>query len=64
MSKTDFSKIEELLNATNNFSLSERQYKQLVGKEMPKDSYYLTHKSALARFAKSKGSSSCFRHRS
>lgn len=55
MPKLDFSKIEELLDTSNEFSLSEEQYKQLVGKDLPINSYYLIHQSALAHFAKSKG---------
>ena len=35
MPKLDFSKIEELLDTSNEFSLSEEQYKQLVGKDLP-----------------------------
>lgn len=55
MSKRDFSKIEELLNTSNTFSLTSEQYKILVGKDLPKERYYLIHKSALAHFAKEKG---------
>ena len=55
MAKLDFSKIEELLNTSNTFSLTSEQYKILVGIDLPKDRYYLLHKSALAHFAKEKG---------
>ena len=55
MLKIDFSKIEELLNTSNTFSLTSEQYKILVGKDLPIDRYYLIHKSALANFAKKKG---------
>lgn len=55
MPKIDFSKIEELLNTSNTFSLTSEQYKILVGIDLPKDRYYLLHKSALAHFAKEKG---------
>ena len=53
MSKIDFSKIHEMLKSSTNFSLSEKQYKNLTGRTMPKDTSYLTKKSALANFARS-----------
>ena len=55
MSKIDFSQIEEILKTTDNFSLTEDQYRQMIGRDLPKDLYYLTHKSALAEFAKKMG---------
>ena len=51
----DFSKIEELVNTSTTFSLSERQYKELTGKPLPKDRSYLEKRSALARFANNHG---------
>lgn len=55
MSKTDFSQIEKMLKTSDNFSLTGDQYRQMIGRDMPKDNYYLTHKSALADFAKRMG---------
>ena len=55
MPRIDFSKLDALLDTTNDFSLTEEQYKQPVGKDLPHNSYYLQHQSALAQFAKSKG---------
>lgn len=51
MSKIDFSKIEEMLKSSIDFSLSEKQYENLTGRKMPKDNYYLIKKSAIAKFA-------------
>lgn len=55
MPSIDFSKIAEMLESSNDFSLSESQYKKLTGRTMPKDISYLIHKSAVAKFAESKG---------
>lgn len=55
MAKTDFSKIKEMLKTSQSFSLTEDQYRKMIGRDLPKDLYYLTHKSALAEFAKSMG---------
>lgn len=55
MARIDFSRLEELLDAATSFSLSERQYEQLTGRAMPKDTSYLIHRSALSRFAAEKG---------
>ena len=60
MPRIDFSKLDALLDTTNDFSLTEEQYKQPVGKDLPHNSYYLQHQSALAQFAKSKGLKSLY----
>lgn len=51
MSKIDFSKIEGMIKSSIDFSLSEKQYENLTGRKMPKNDYYLTKKSAIAKFA-------------
>lgn len=55
MPKIDFSRIDEMVNSSLDFSLTEHQYQKLTGKALPKDTYYLTHKSALSRYAEQKG---------
>ncbi|MDD5904610.1 MAG: hypothetical protein PUC64_06570 [Clostridium sp.] len=55
MSKIDFSQIENMLNSSSDFSLSETQYEKLTGRKMPKDNSYLIQKSALSKFAESMG---------
>lgn len=55
MSKIDFSELESILNSSIDFSLTEKQYEKLTGRAMPKDTGYLIQRSALARFAKSRG---------
>lgn len=55
MSKIDFSELESILNSSIDFSLTEKQYEKLTGRPMPKDTGYLIQRSALARFAKSRG---------
>ena len=55
MAKIDFSKIENMLNSSLDFSLSEKQYEKLTGRKMPKDTSYLINKSALSRFANELG---------
>ena len=55
MSKIDFSQIQDLLVSSTNFSISETQYKKLIGRAMPKDASYLTKRSAIARFAAERG---------
>ena len=63
MPKLDFSKIGELLKTTPDFSLTESQYKKLIGKDLPKNPSYLTKKSALAKFTKQEGFIICFQER-
>ena len=50
MSRIDFSKIEEMLKSSIDFSLSEKQYENLTGRKMPKNNYYLVKDSAIAKF--------------
>lgn len=51
MSRIDFSKIEEMIKSSIEFSLSEKQYENLTGRKMPKNNYYLIKQSAIAQFA-------------
>lgn len=51
MSRIDFSKIEEMIKSSIDFSLSEKQYENLTGRKMPKNNYYLIKQSAIAKFA-------------
>jgi len=51
----DFAKILPLLEASEDFSLTEKQYLKSTGKEMPKDTWYLKNKSALSKVAKEHG---------
>ncbi len=53
--KLDFSKILPLLESNEEFSLTEKQYFQNIGKEMPIGTYYLKNSSALSRKAKEYG---------
>ena len=55
MAKIDFSNIENLLQSSDQFSLTETQYKKLTGRALPKDHSYIIRKSALARFAAEHG---------
>lgn len=55
MSTIDFSALESIINSSIDFSLTEKQYEKLTGRPMPKDTGYLIQRSALARFAKSRG---------
>lgn len=51
MLRIDFSKIEEMIKSSIEFSLSEKQYENLTGRKMPKNNYYLIKQSAIAQFA-------------
>lgn len=55
MPEIDFTKIEEMLESSQDFSLTEAQYKRLTGRKMPKDNSYIVNRSALSRFAKEHG---------
>lgn len=55
MAKLKFEKLVPLFEANEEFSLTETQYKNNVGQDLPKDFYYLKNKSALARTAKEYG---------
>lgn len=55
MAKLNFEKIIPLFEANQEFSLTESQYQKQVGKTLPKDSYYLKRKSALAQQAQKYG---------
>ncbi len=53
--KIDFSKIISLLEANEDFSLTEGQYLKNTGKELPKHTYYLKNASALSKLVKNYG---------
>ena len=55
MAKPDFSKIVPLLESNEEFSLTEKQYLKRTGRDLPKDTYYLKHRSALSNEAKKYG---------
>lgn len=55
MAKLNFDRLIPLFKANEEFSLTESQYKKSVGRELPKDTYYLKRKSALAKEAKKHG---------
>ena len=55
MSKIDFSRIGDMLDSSTNFSLTEKQYKKLTGRDMPKDTPYLIYKSALSKYVSERG---------
>lgn len=51
----DLSKMIPLLEADEDFSITESQYLKNTGKTMPKDTYYLKKRSALSRLAQKYG---------
>ena len=53
--KIDFSKIMPLFKANEDFSITESQYLKKIGKEMPKETWYLKNRSALSKVAKNFG---------
>lgn len=55
MAKVDFSKITPLLRSNEEFSITEKQYLKNTGRELPKDTYYLKNRSALANEVKKYG---------
>lgn len=55
MPKIDFSKLDDMLNNSLDFCLTEKQYKEIAGSNLPKDTYYLLHRSALSRHLKELG---------
>lgn len=55
MAKLNLEKITPLFNADQEFSLTESQYKNSVGKSLPKDFYYLKNRSAIAKEAQKFG---------
>lgn len=55
MKRPNFEKIISLLEADEEFSLTEKQYAKSTGKALPKNDYYLKNGSALARIAKKYG---------
>ena len=50
MTMIDFSEIGKMLEASSNFSLTEKQYKNMTGRDMPKDKSYIERRSALSRY--------------
>lgn len=55
MAKINFENLTPLFQANKEFSLTESQYEQSVGKSLPKNFYYLKTESALAKEAKKHG---------
>lgn len=55
MAKIDFSEIKKMIDSSLDFSITEKQYKRLTGRDLPKDYSYLINKSALSRFASENG---------
>ena len=53
--RIDFSRFLPLLKSNEEFSITEKQYLKGTGKEMPKDTYYLKHNSALSKEVKKYG---------
>ena len=53
--KPDFEKMEAYFDKGKDFRLTEAQYEKLTGTRLPKGTYYLKNKSALANRAKEKG---------
>lgn len=53
--KIDFTKFLPLLESNEEFSITEKQYLKNTGREMPKDTYYLRHSSALSKKAEEYG---------
>ena len=51
----DLSGIEKMMLAGENFSLTSRQYQESTGSPIPKEKYYVEHKSAVAQRAHSFG---------
>lgn len=49
--KIDFSKFLPLLESNEEFSITEKQYLKNIGREMPKDTYYLKNASAFSKLA-------------
>ena len=55
MKKPNFDNLLPLFGSKEEFCLTEKQYKQHTGAELPKDTSYLKRKSALSRVAKEYG---------
>ena len=55
MAKLSFENLIPLFEANKEFSLTESQYENYVGKALPKDTYYLKNNSALSKKAKEYG---------
>lgn len=55
MSRPDLTKITALMEANEDFSITETQYQKSTGTNMPKSTYYLKKNSALSRLAKKYG---------
>lgn len=53
--KIDFSKMESLFKSNEEFSITESQYKELTGYDMPKTYDYLKNKSPFSKVAKQYG---------
>ena len=55
MKKPNFEKLVPLFESNEEFSITEKQYKQSTGTDLPKEIYYLKNKSAISKEAKKYG---------
>ena len=55
MAKPNMKNIQKMFDSGEDFSLTEKQYLNKTGATIPKDGYYLTHRSAIARAAQENG---------
>lgn len=55
MANPNFESLLPLFEASEEFSLTEAQYKNSTGVALPKDIYYLKSRSALSKLAKKYG---------
>lgn len=51
----DFFELEKLFGEGNDFELTESRYEKLTGAALPKNKYYLSNKSAIAKLARRNG---------
>ncbi len=50
--KLEYTELNDLFNSGSNFSITDAQYREKMGKELPKDKFYIKNKSPLANVAK------------
>lgn len=55
MKKPKLNEIVQIMQTGKDFSLTETQYLQTTGANIPKENYYLIHKSAISKRAKEMG---------
>ena len=63
MPRPRLSKIEKMLQAGEEFSLTDKEYKKKTGLFLPKNSTYLEKESAISRLAKQYGFTICVHER-